>query len=52
MCANKVQIIKEWLVYKDIKEVQAFLGFAKFYHQFIKDYSNIAIPLTTLTCKD
>ena len=29
-----------------------FLGFANFYHQFIKDYSNITIPLKTLTRKD
>ena len=35
MCIDKVQIIKEWLVSKNIKEIQAFLGFASFYCQII-----------------
>lgn len=52
MCADKVQTIKEWPVPKTIKEIQAFLGFANFYRRFIKDYSHIAVPLTTLTRKD
>jgi len=52
MCSNKVQTIKDWPIPKNIKEVQSFLGFANFYHQFIKNYSNIAVPLMALICKD
>ena len=52
MCEDKVQIIKEWLVSKNVKEVQSFLGFANFYHRFICNYSPIVVPLTTLTRKD
>ena len=35
-----------------VKEVQAFLGFANFNQQFIKDYSEKALPLTALTKKE
>ena len=52
MCVDKVQIIKEYLVPKNTKEVQAFLDFVDFYCYIIKDYSNIVVPLTALTCKD
>jgi len=31
------------------KQMQQFLGFANFYRRFIRDYSTIAIPLTSLT---
>jgi len=31
MCTNKVQIIKDWPIPKNVKEVQSFLGFANFY---------------------
>lgn len=52
MCPDKVQAIREWPTPKTVKEVQAFLGFANFYHRFICDYSKIAVPLTTLTQKN
>ena len=35
MYKDKVQAIQEWPILKTIKEVQAFLGFANFDHQFI-----------------
>ena len=31
---------------------QAFLGLANFYQRFVKDFTKIAKPLTTLTGKD
>ena len=34
------------------KEIQAFLGFANFYRQFICDYSKVAMPLIALTQKN
>src|SRR5882724_9784768 len=36
----------------NLKAVQAFLGFANFYHRFIVGFSNIVIPLIRLTRKD
>ena len=47
----KVSAILDWPVPKCVKEVQSFLGFANFYRKFIKDYSAVASPLTTLTRK-
>ena len=35
-----------------VKGVRGFLGFANFYRQFIKDYSDRVMPLTELTHKD
>ena len=52
MCEDKVQVIKEWPIPKNVKEVQSFLDFANFYHRFICNYSRIAILLTTLTQKN
>ena len=48
----KIGIIKGWLALKNIFEVQSFLGFANFYHRFIKKYSEITASLTNLTKKD
>ena len=36
----------------NVKEVQAFMGFVNFYRKFIKGFSGIAKPITTLTKKD
>src|SRR5882724_6885437 len=41
-----------WLTPTNLKAVQAFLGFANFYHQVIVGFSDIIIPLICLTCKD
>ena len=43
--SNKINIIQNWPKLKKVKNVQAFLGFANFYYQFIYNYSNIAILL-------
>ncbi len=47
----KVAAICEWETPKSVKDVQAFLGFANFYRRFIKAFSRIAAPLTSLTKK-
>jgi len=52
MSNNKVKIIKDWLEPKKVKNIQYFLGFANFYHQFIFNYLDIVIPLTHLIQKD
>ena len=56
---NKVQMDKEklsgvleWPVLTKVKQVQAFLGFANFYHRFIENFTKISKPLSNLTKKD
>ena len=46
---EKVKSIIEWPTPTNKKEVQSFLGFANFYRKFIRNYSEIATPLTSLT---
>lgn len=45
----KVEAILEWKDARNVKDVQAFLGFANFYHRFIYNYSKLTKPLTDLT---
>lgn len=51
MDPGKVADIQSWPTPKTVREVMAFLGFANFYRQFIRDYSDIAAPLTNMTKK-
>ncbi|KAL0166731.1 hypothetical protein M9458_038575, partial [Cirrhinus mrigala] len=39
---------KKWPLPNSIKKLQRFLGFASFYRRFIKGYSSITAPLTSL----
>jgi hypothetical protein len=48
----KVARVTEWPTLTKKKEVQSFLGFANFYHRFIKGFSHHAKPLFELTKKD
>jgi len=52
MSDDKVKIIQDWLKPKKVKNIQSFLGFTNFYHQFIFNYLDIVIPLMHLTQKD
>ena len=52
MDPHKVQAISEWPQPKNKKELQRFLGFLNFYHQFILNYAKLAKPLTKLTGKE
>ncbi|CAM4565731.1 unnamed protein product [Caretta caretta] len=47
----KVDAIQKWPVPKTKKQVQSFLGLARYYRQFVPHYSQIAAPLTDLTKK-
>ena len=46
---GKLEAIQKWEIPTRKKEVQAFLGFAKYYRRFIQDYARRAKPLTDLT---
>jgi len=48
---DKVKSVEEWPTPKNVKEVQAFVGFANFYRRFVEGFSSIAAPLTALTKK-
>lgn len=49
---EKIKAVIEWKEPRKIKELQAFLGIANFYRQFVQNFSAIAKPLTRLTGKD
>jgi len=48
----KVAGVCEWPTLENWTDVQAFIGFVNFYHQFIQDCSTIARPLFDLTCSN
>jgi hypothetical protein len=52
MDKKQIQTIVDWIVLSSGWDVQCFLGFTNFYRIFIKDYSEIAAPLTCLIGKD
>ena len=52
MNSAKVSIIVKWLTLMNVKDVQSFLSFVKFYQRFIYDYSKLAFSLTHLIKKD
>ncbi|KAL0193301.1 hypothetical protein M9458_011597, partial [Cirrhinus mrigala] len=48
---SKVQAVLRWPRPTNIKELQRFLGFANFYRRFIRNFSSIAAPLTSMVKK-
>lgn len=52
MDKTKVEAVLDWPVPKKVKDIQAFLGFANFYRRFIKDFSKIVQPMTSLLKKN
>ncbi|KAI0996661.1 Transposon Ty3-I Gag-Pol polyprotein [Podosphaera aphanis] len=52
MDPKKLEAVSEWTKPGNVKDVQAFLGFANFYRRFIFGFSKLAAPLTKLTRKD
>ncbi|MBW0566054.1 hypothetical protein O181_105769 [Austropuccinia psidii MF-1] len=52
MDQETVQQILNWPPPRNLKALQYFLGFANFYHHFIKNYSKKISPLTSFLKKD
>jgi len=52
MDSIKIAGVAEWPTPTNKKEVESFLGFTNFYHQFIRDFSEHARPLFDLTQND
>ena len=48
----KIEVIEKLPPPVNVKGVRSFLGHAGFYRHFIKDFSHIARPLTSLLAKD
>ena len=51
MQKEKVEGVLNWLIPKNVKEVQKFLGLANYYRRFIKNFAKIATPLHVLVRK-
>ena len=47
----KITGVRDWLILKNITEVQSFVGFVNFYCRFILEFSHVASPLHCLTKK-
>ncbi|XP_043090657.1 uncharacterized mitochondrial protein AtMg00860-like [Puntigrus tetrazona] len=48
MDEHKVKAVVEWPRPSTVKELQRFLGFSNFYRRFIRNFSLVAAPLTSL----
>jgi hypothetical protein len=48
MDESRIEIIIEWPESRSFRNIQIFLDFANFYRRFIRDYSRIAAPLTSI----
>ena len=45
---EKIEAVNTWPEPHSVKDIQVFLGFANFYKSFIKNFSRIAGPLTSM----
>jgi hypothetical protein len=48
----KIAVIAKWPRPKNLKELQAFLGFGNYFRKFVRHFSTMVAPLTALTGKD
>ena len=45
---KKIEAMKDWPHPKTLKRLHGFIGLTSYYHKFVKNYGNIAAPLTAL----
>ncbi|KAL4100697.1 hypothetical protein QTP88_020731 [Uroleucon formosanum] len=49
---QKISCVKQFPIPRNVKEVKSFLGLSGYYRRFIRNYGQIAKPLTSLLKKD
>ncbi len=45
---ERIKVVKVWPKPKSFRDIQVFLGFANLYRRFIRNFSRIAAPLTSM----
>ena len=45
---ERIEAVKNWPEPTSVRDIQVFIGFANFYQLFIRDFSRIAVPLTSM----
>ena len=45
---DKIKVITEWLVPKNVTDIRSFMGIIGYYRKFIEGYSKISYPITSL----
>ena len=48
----KVEAVLKWPQPKNMTEIKSFLGLAGYYRRFVKGFTKIANPITTLTRRE
>eukprot|EP00253_Pinus_taeda_P033690 PITA_33690 len=48
---EKIRTIMEWPVPKDVADIRPFMGLAGYYRQFVRGFSRVAYPITSLQKK-
>ncbi|XP_074270856.1 uncharacterized protein LOC141594763 [Silene latifolia] len=49
---SKIEAVTKWESPKNVAEIRSFLGLAGYYRRFVKDFSTIARPMTSLMRKE
>ena len=49
MDLKKVEVVMSWEIPKSLFEIRSFLGLARYYRRFVKDFSRLAALMTRLT---
>ena len=45
---ERIKAVRNWPEPKSVRDIQVFIGFANFYRRFIRGFSKIAAPLTSM----